>query len=165
MTTVLLVDYSWIDFPMLLFCNFKNSGHGARLQPVSSSAATPVLRPRCIERSLKRAGDWHRFVAGCFWKCIQRQHKICQFLKVSGLAFIEAKRSNCTRAGQLDSNTRSKRNTGLYFLTRTVDVTYFQVSANVAGQMTLLELSPSQRFWKLGCEASAYHLLPLAFSR
>ena len=78
MMTILSDDSSLIDFPMLLFCNFKNSGHGgfairilgfavrssllhlsrrdlvSRFQPVSNSAATPVLRPTCIERSLKR---------------------------------------------------------------------------------------------------------------
>ena len=61
--------------------NWRNNGHGglaftalglalgssqlhlsrcdlvSRFQPVSSSEATPVLRPRCIERSLKRAGE------------------------------------------------------------------------------------------------------------
>ena len=66
---------------MLLVCNSLNIGLGgfaieifgfavpsyllhlsrcdlvSRFQPVSSSAATPVLRPSCIERSLKRAGE------------------------------------------------------------------------------------------------------------
>ena len=34
--------------------------------------------------------------------------------QVFGLAFIEAKRSNCTRAGRLGSNSRRNRNIGLY---------------------------------------------------
>ena len=65
-------DSSWIDVPMLLFCNFKNSGQGgfamkscdfavrsllhlsrrdlvSRFQPVSSSAAAPVLKPSRID--------------------------------------------------------------------------------------------------------------------
>ena len=81
MITVLSVDSSWFDFPMLQICNFTNSGHDgfaikmfclavrrsllhvsrrdlvSRFQPVSSSAATPVLRPSCIEHSLKRTGE------------------------------------------------------------------------------------------------------------
>ena len=79
--TVLSVDSSWFDFPMLQICNFTNSGHDgfaikvfclavrrsllhlsrrdlvSRFQPVSSSAATPVLRPSCNEHSLKRTGE------------------------------------------------------------------------------------------------------------
>ena len=119
----------------------------SRFLSVSSSAATRVLRPSCIERSLKRAGELtsvrstskrsfhetlHRFPAGSSWKCIRRQHKMCQFLKVFGLAFIKAKRSNCTRAGWLDSNTRRNRNTGLYHLLNTHARTHRRIDKNVS---------------------------------
>ena len=74
-------DSSGIELPTTRFRNIKNSGHGGlanktfglalrnffflsrcdfvfRFQPVTVSAAIPVLRPSCIERSLKRAGEW-----------------------------------------------------------------------------------------------------------
>ena len=64
----LSVDSSWFDFPMLLLCNLKNNGHGgfalsgrdlvSKFQPVSSSAATPLLKPSCIGRSLKIFGEY-----------------------------------------------------------------------------------------------------------
>ena len=68
--------------PVELSSRIKNDGHGGLatktfglairssllhlsrrhlvfiFQPFSSSAATPVLRPSCIERSLKRAGEF-----------------------------------------------------------------------------------------------------------
>ena len=48
----------------------------------------------------------HRFPAGSSWKCIRHQDSIRQFLKVSDLTFVAAKRSNCTRMGKMDSNIR-----------------------------------------------------------
>ena len=78
--TAFSVDSSWFDFPILVSCNFKNDGHGgfafnifgfalrsmlhlcrrdlkSGLNSDSSAAATPFLKPSCIEPSLKRADE------------------------------------------------------------------------------------------------------------
>ena len=68
--TVLPVNSSWIDFPMLLFCNFKNSGHGGFAVKIFGFAVRSSL-------------------LGLPGNDIRRQRKIFQFLKVSGLAFIK----------------------------------------------------------------------------
>ena len=163
-----LSDSSWIDFSYL-----TNSGHGgfaikifgfavrssvlhlsrrdlvSRFQPVSSSAATTVLRPSCTQRSLKRAGEYTSVRSAAHFSkqvftrpCTDSLHlpgnafdvntRFCQFLKVSGVAFIEAKRSNCTRAGRLDSNTRRKRNTGLYHVVNTHACSHRRIDRNVS---------------------------------
>ena len=73
----------------------------------------------------------HRFPAGSSWKYLRRQHEIRQFLKVSGLAFSEAQRSICTRAGLLDSNTRRNRDTGLYHVLNTHARSYRRIDRKI----------------------------------
>ena len=98
----------------------------SKFQPFSKSAALPVLRPSCIERSLKTAGEstfvrstahiqtaphktLHLFLAGFCGHVFDDNSRS----EVSGLSFVAAQRSDCTRIGRLDSNNRRKGDCGL----------------------------------------------------
>ena len=61
--------------------------HAVGFQPVSKSAATPVLKPSCIERSLKRTGEW----TSCQ---VHHTHISKHLLGLSGNAFDVTKRSD-----------------------------------------------------------------------
>ena len=85
-------------------------GHAVTWLPIS---ARLQVCSHCTHFQTGPHETLHRFLAGSSWECNRRQYKIRQILEVSGLAFIEAQRSNCTKSGRLDSNIRRKGDTVL----------------------------------------------------
>ena len=113
---------------------------------VTSSAATIVLRS-CVERSFKRDGEW---------TCAEPTAHICKqvlmrpctdsFLglpgnafdvttsfasfSVSGLAFVEAQRSDRTRTGKFDSNRSRHKDTALNHVLNTHARSHRRIDSN-----------------------------------
>ena len=114
LTAALVPPWSGIKIPAgFKFCSQIRNQTKLHWTFVAESSRVDFCQIYCAHVQATFHETLHRFPAGYSWKCTRRQHKICQCLKVFGLAFIEAEWSNCTRAGGLDSNTLRNKNTGV----------------------------------------------------